>query len=281
MPKLRVGIADVLGAKPLAWGFLKGHHADLFTATEAPPAAIGSMLAEGNLDIALVPALELGKTRGLRVLPDLCVAAPARLRNALLVCRRPIADIRKVAIAEAGRTLQSVLSVVLADSYAISPDFLSIDRKDLVDPVLPAEADAAFLVGADAFRYLESLSDADDSGSSDSEVHQVHDLGAEWRRMTDSPLVLGVWAVRSGITGSELPFYFKSSLRYGLSSLDSVAREVASTLDVASTEIAEYFAEDLSFVLRRPERKALDDLLERAFARGLATHPGPVDVWAD
>ena len=30
MPKLRVGIVNYLNSKPLAWGFLKGHHADLF-----------------------------------------------------------------------------------------------------------------------------------------------------------------------------------------------------------------------------------------------------------
>ena len=54
MPKLRVGIVNYLNSKPLAWGFLKGHHADLFAPTYHPPAMVARMLGQGNLDVGLI-----------------------------------------------------------------------------------------------------------------------------------------------------------------------------------------------------------------------------------
>ena len=48
MPKLRVGIVNFLNSKPLAWGFLKGHHAVLFAPSYHPPALVARMLGQGN-----------------------------------------------------------------------------------------------------------------------------------------------------------------------------------------------------------------------------------------
>ena len=75
MPKLRVGIVNFLNSKPLAWGFLKGHHADLFAPSFHPPAQVARMLSQGNLDVGLIPSIEVQRIPHLRVLPDLCIAA--------------------------------------------------------------------------------------------------------------------------------------------------------------------------------------------------------------
>ena len=91
MPKLRVGIVNFLNSKPLAWGFLKGHHADLFAPSYHPPSLVARLLAQGNLDIGLIPSIEVQRIPNLRVLPDMCVAAQHEVRSVLLVSRVPIA----------------------------------------------------------------------------------------------------------------------------------------------------------------------------------------------
>ena len=48
LPKLRVGIVNFLNSKPLAWGFLKGHHADLFAPSYHPPALVARLLGQGE-----------------------------------------------------------------------------------------------------------------------------------------------------------------------------------------------------------------------------------------
>ena len=69
MAKLRVGIVNYLNSKPLAWGFLKGRHDDLFAPSTHPPARVAELLAAGELDVGLIPSIEVQRIPGLRVMP--------------------------------------------------------------------------------------------------------------------------------------------------------------------------------------------------------------------
>ena len=62
MPKLRVGIVNYLNSKPLAWGFMKGHHADLFAPSYHSPAMVAKLLSQGSLDVG---PTELARSYGL------------------------------------------------------------------------------------------------------------------------------------------------------------------------------------------------------------------------
>ena len=97
MPKLRVGIVNFLNSKPLAWGFLKGHHADLFAPTYHPPAMVARLLGQGALDIGLIPSVEVQRIPGLKILPDLCVASTREVKSVILVSRGPLEQVKRVA----------------------------------------------------------------------------------------------------------------------------------------------------------------------------------------
>jgi predicted solute-binding protein len=210
LPKLRVGIVNFLNSKPLAWGFLKGHHADLFAPSYHPPALVARLLGQGNLDIGLIPSIEVQRIPNLRVLPDMCVAArPERMLG---------------------------------------------------------EADAALIIGDPALRV-------------DRERYQIVDLAAEWSELTGLPFVFAVWAVRPEVEIPDLPFYFKSSLRYGLSSLDTLVRESAAELDLDTSEVRAYLTENLSFFLRHEEIEGLEEFYRRAHAHGLILEPRPIEFW--
>jgi predicted solute-binding protein len=77
----------------------------------------------------------------------------------------------------------------------------------------------------------------------------------------------------------DLPFYFKSSLRYGLSSLDMLVRESAAELGLDSDEVRTYLTENLSFFLRRDEIEGLEEFYRRAHAHGLILEPKPIEFW--
>ena len=104
MPKLRVGIVNYLNSKPLAWGFLKGHHSSQFTPSYHPPALVARLLEQGELDVGLIPSIEVQRIPGLTVLPDLCIAADREVRSVILVARTPVEEIRRVALDHNSRT---------------------------------------------------------------------------------------------------------------------------------------------------------------------------------
>jgi len=122
LPKLRVGIVNFLNSKPLAWGFLKGHHADLFAPSYHPPALVARLLSQGNLDVGLIPSIEVQRIPGLRVLPDLCIAATQEVRSVLMVSKVDPRHVRKVALDQNSRTSVALLRILLRERFGIDPE---------------------------------------------------------------------------------------------------------------------------------------------------------------
>lgn len=264
MPKLRVGIVNFLNSKPLAWGFLKGHHADLFAPSYHPPSMVARLLAQGNLDIGLIPSIEVQRIPNLRVLPDMCVAAHHEVRSVLLVSRVPIPEVRRVALDTNSRTSATLIRILLRERWGLDPEYLH-ERPD--PERMLTEADAALVIGDPALRI-------------DRERYLITDLAAEWKGLTGLPFVFAVWAVRPEVEIPDLPFYFKSSLRYGLSSLDTLVRESAAEMGLDTTEVRSYLTENLSFFLREEEIAGLEEFYRRAYNQGLILEPRPIDFWS-
>jgi chorismate dehydratase len=261
LPKLRVGIVNFLNSKPLAWGFLKGHHADLFAPSYHPPAMVARMLGQGNLDVGLIPSIEVQRIPRLRVLPDICVAARHEVRSVLLLSRCPPEEIRRVALDQNSRTSVALLRILLRERWNVDPEYLH-ERPD--PERMLTEADAALIIGDPALKV-------------DRDRYLVHDLAGEWFALTGLPFVFAVWAVRPEVELPDLSFYFKSSLRYGLSSLDTLVRESAAELNLESSEVREYLTENLSFFLRQDEIEGLEEFYRRAHSHGLILEPKPIE----
>lgn len=264
MPKIRVGIVNFLNSKPLAWGFLKGHHADLFAPSFHPPSMVARLLAQGNLDIGLIPSIEVQRIPNLRVLPDMCVAAHHEVRSVLLVSRVPPEEIRRVALDTNSRTSATLVRILLKERWGLTPEYLH-ERPD--PERMLAEADAALVIGDPALRV-------------DRDRYQIIDLAAEWNTLTGLPFVFAVWAVRPEVEFPDLPFYFKSSLRYGLSSLDTLVRESAAEMELDSSEVRSYLTENLAFFLRQEEIQGLEEFYRRAHEHGLILEPRPIEFWS-
>jgi chorismate dehydratase len=265
VPKLRVGIVNFLNSKPLAWGFLKGHHADLFAPSYHPPAMVARLLSQGNLDVGLIPSIEVQRIPRLKVLPDLCIAATHEVRSVLLVSERPWPEVRRVALDRNSRTSAALARILFRERFGTDPE-MSQERPEL-DRML-TEADAALLIGDAALKV-------------DRERFQILDLAAEWHALTGLPFVFAVWAVRPEVELPELPFYFKSSLRYGLSSLDVLVREAAAQLGLDTAEVRSYLTENLAYFLRDEEIAGLEEFYRRAHAHGLILEPRPIEFWKD
>jgi chorismate dehydratase len=264
LPKLRVGIVNYLNSKPLAWGFLKGHHADLFAPSYHPPAMVARLLGQGSLDVGLIPSIEVQRIPNLRVMPDMCIAARHEVRSVILVSRGPVEEIRRVALDQNSRTSATLVRLLLRERYGLEPEYVH-ERPD--PERMLGEADAALIIGDPALRV-------------DRERYRIIDLAAEWNELTGLPFVFAVWAVRPEVDIPDLPFYFKSSLRYGLSSLDTVVREAAAELNLDSSEVRTYLTENLSFFLREEEIEGLEEFYRRAHSHGLILEPRPIEFWS-
>ena len=262
--RVRVGIVDFLNSRPLAWGFLEGLHSDLFAPSYHPPAIVADRLAAGELDVGLIPAIEVPRIGDLQVLPDLCVASTHEVRSVILVLGRPIEEVQRVALDVSSRSSAALVRILLSDRYGIEPEYVPA-RPDL-DAML-AEADAALVIGDPALAV-------------DLDRHAHLDLAAEWRALTGKPCVFAVWAVRAGVDLEDLGRYFEESLEHGLASLPNIVEQASSELGLAPAAVERYLTRNLSYRLRDEELESLAEYYRRAFAHGLIPRADPLSLWA-
>src|SRR5438094_9119305 len=132
------------------------------------PTELNRRLIAGELDTAPISSIEYARHADrLRLLPRLCVASEGAVDSIQLVSRKPLEQVRAVAV-----TPESATSVVL--TKVLLPEAEHVP--------LGAEADAALLIGDAALK----------SAFEDPTPH--HDLGRLWLERTGLPMVFAVWA---------------------------------------------------------------------------------------
>lgn len=248
-----MGVATRLYSRPLVWGLLKGHHGDLLETTQHPPSLLAQLMAQGSLDVALLSPLQALELDDVLLLPDLCAAADGPSETIYLVSPQPFEDVRSVAVGAENDAAAALLRIVYQEKFGFQPQ-LHLQRPDLDRMLL--SFDAALLTGDAALRQPTSAG-------------QCLDLTAAWREITGLPWVFAVWVAQARVGLPDLPFYFKSSLRYGLSVMDSLVRESAAELDLSADRVREYLAEgQLGWVLRQREQQSLEELYRRIVPLG-------------
>jgi chorismate dehydratase len=259
-PALRVGIVQYLNAWPLAWSFLSGRSPAALAPLYLPPAGVADGLAEGALDVGLIPSAELQRIPGLRVVPGLCIASQHEVKSVLLVSRVPPAALRRVALDESSRTSAVLVRVLLAERWGVRPEVVP-SRPDL-DAMLTV-ADAALLIGDPALRVPRQR-------------FHVVDLAAEWRALTGLPFVFAVWAVAPGVEEGGLAGWLADSLGAGLGELPALVERAAATTGLPADELRTYLSEHLSYHLGAEEQASLDEFFRRAHHHGLLPAPTPL-----
>ena len=262
---LRVGIVDYLNSRPLAWAFrsdsTSGARGPAFEPVYLPPVGVAAGLAGGELDIGLIPSIELLRIEGLRVIPGLCVAATQEVRSVLLVRKGPVETISSVALDENSRTSVALVKILLGQRYGLSPEYRQAPPR--IDAMLET-ADAALVIGDPALKV-------------DRSSHHVSDLAAEWRIWTGLPFVFAVWAVAPGVEFEDgLIDYFSESLACAENDMAELVGEAAAELDLPREELRSYLTENLSYRLGEPELAGLREYHRRAAAMGLVDRLMPV-----
>ncbi len=250
---LRVGIVDFLNSRPLAWGFLQGSFGDAVVATYHPPARVADLLAAGDIDVGLIPSIEVLRIAGVSIVPGTCVAATREARSVLLLSRGPIERVRRLAIDRNSRTSAALTQILLSEVWKVEPELVV----QAVSSCGVAEGfDAALLIGDPALRV-------------DRSSFEVVDLAAAWRSLTGLPFVFAVWAARKDLAAGDLGPLFDRSLREGRLALDVMVEQASSELDLKPSRVRSYLTENLRFDLGAEEVAGLEEFFRRARDYGL------------
>src|SRR5881397_3622964 len=203
------------------------------------PTELNRRLIAGELDTAPISSIEYARHADtLRLLPRLCVASEGAVDSIQLVSRKPLEQVRVVAV-----TPESATSVVL--TKVLLPEAEQVP--------LGEDADAKLLIGDAALK----------SAFEDPTPH--YDLGRLWLERTGLPMVFAVWACPEPLADglAELEDALVASVRIARAEPERLAHESSERYGYPPGFLARYF-EKLRYRFGPRERAGLYTFLELA-----------------
>jgi chorismate dehydratase len=203
------------------------------------PTELNRLLLDGEVDLAPISSIAYARNADrLRILPRLCVSSEGAVDSIQLVSRKPLDQVRTIAV-----TPESATSVVL--TRVLLPE---AEHRPLGE-----EADAKLLIGDAALK----------SAFEDPTPH--YDLGRLWLERTGLPMVFAVWACSDppwpDLNGLEDALV--ASVRRARAEPEQLAREASERYGYPAGFLARYF-EKLRYRFGPRERAGLCTFLEMA-----------------
>jgi chorismate dehydratase len=209
------------------------------------PTELNRRLLAGEADVAPISSIEYARHADeLRLLPRLCVGSEGAVDSIQLVSRKPLEQVRTVAV-----TPESATSVVLTRVLLPEAEHVPLGTE--------ADADAKLLIGDAALK----------SAFEDPTPH--YDLGRLWLERTGLPMVFAVWACREPLRAGlgELEDALVASVRLARAEPEQLAHEASARYGYPAGFLARYF-EKLRYRFGPRERAGLMTFLELAHEAG-------------
>ncbi|MBL6722095.1 MAG: menaquinone biosynthesis protein [Planctomycetes bacterium] len=250
---LRLGSVPYLVGRPLDLGL----EADEGVRYERRvPARLVQGLRGGELDVALVSAIELFRQPGARPVRGLAVAGRGEVDSVQVFLRRPLDQVRRLALDPSSRAAAALVQVLLAEREGGPPEYLEVPLG--TDP-READADAWLRIGDRALEetWLEGLAHWNPS--------------AAWTRSTGLPFVFATWLVTEGAAVGPHLASLHAAAERGVAARRALAEEAAPVLGLPAEDVTRYLVEQCVFTLGDEMGAALQLYGERARALGLAS----------
>ncbi len=248
---LRIGAVSYLNTKPLVYRLAE-------TLPEAElvyelPSRLSAALAAEELDVALVPSIELANHPEWTIVSDACIGCRGPVLSVKLAFRVPPAEVRTLALDEGSRTSAVLAQILLHDLHGIRPQLSSLPIGSEMDD---SEADAVLVIGDRAIRTDESC------------CEEVWDLGDRWCRWAELPFVFAMWVARQGVSTTALAGALGAARDDGCRNLSQIAQDQSAAMRLPLPLVEEYLCENLYFHFGAEQLRGLKLFYERAAALG-------------
>lgn len=247
--RLRVGTVPFLVARPLDCGL---GDEDGITLQPDVPARLVERLRAGELDVALVSSIELFRQPGYRYLDGLAVAGHGFVASVQVFLRKPLDEIRSVAMDPASRAAATLVRTMFAEREGGPPEYLECA---LDEDARAVKADAWLRIGDLALReHLEP------------NPRDVFNPSQAWRERTGLPFVFATWIVRPGVDIEPHLDAFGRARTRGEAKRAEYAEQASQQWNLPLDACRRYLLEECVYEPGAPMRDALAEFQRRAAA---------------
>jgi chorismate dehydratase len=248
----RIGAVSYLNTRPLVYRLTElAPQAELVFDV---PSRLSDALAAGELDVALIPSIELFHSPDYTIVSDACIACRGPVLSVKLLSRVPIPRIRTLALDEGSRTSVVLVQVLLRHRFGLAP---RLEKLPIGARYQESTADAVLLIGDRAIH----------AGSEG--FAEVWDLGDQWCRWAELPFVFAMWAARQGTDLAGVDEALARSRDLGVANLEEIAQREAASVGLEPAACLSYLRDNLHFYLGERERQGLELFHRKAAELGL------------
>ena len=249
---MRIGAVNYLNARPLVVDLPR-------FVPEAEividyPSRLATALAQGQLDIGLVPSIEFRRQSGLAIVSDACIACNGPVRSVRLYTRVELTQVKSLALDEGSRTSAVLAQLLLAERYGDRPRLLPFPLDSALTETI---ADAVVVIGD---RGMLPPGDP---------TLLNYDLGEEWTRWTGLPFVFAMWVARAPVATPELGDRLSAARDSGLTKFAEIAEAAAPEVGLPASECLSYLRDNLRFQFGPRQREGLELYYTLAERNGL------------
>ena len=248
MRRLRISAISYLNTAPLMWDFEHGQAGRDFEISYTLPSSCAKALADGTVDIGIIPAAAYTQIPGLQILPDVAIASRRAVRSILLVSQIPVELVRTVALDTSSLTSVALTKILFEKWLGGGRTFTPMEPD--IEKMLDC-CDAGLVIGDPALQV-------------DRRRYHTVDLAEEWIRYTGKPFVFAFWAVRVEALREadpvlDLGAVFRESRDHGLlpENIDRMSREWAPRVGLSESDVRSYLTENIHYQLDAGCREGL------------------------
>ncbi len=258
--RLKVGAVSYLNSKPLVHGLANAlPHASI---RYDLPSRLADDLAEGRLDVALVPIVEYLRQPEFQLVSNACIACCGPVLSVKLFFRTPPKKVRRMALDEGSRTSAALSQILLMQLHQLQPELVPLPIGSRLEDT---DADAVLLIGDRAMQ------------AKDEAYHEVWDLGDRWCRWAELPFVFAAWVARPDlpVDAGQLAATLEQVRDRGVAGVDEIVASEATRLGLDHQVAHDYLTRNLHFTLGPSERRGMQRFAQLCRSAKLATtcHP--------
>lgn len=241
LKKIKVGIVNYLNTKPLLYGIQHSTVKDELELIEDYPANIARLLADGNIDLGLVPVSVIPRLKEYHIITDYCIGCNGPVASVCLFSEVPIEEIKEVLLDYQSRTSVALAKILLKDYWKIQPKLIDAGPNFLSSV---KGTTAAVIIGD---RALEQRKRSP----------YIYDLGEAWQQHTGLPFVFAAWVSNKKLPEDFIESFNKANKK-GIENINTVVAE--NPYPVFSLQ--QYYTKHINYFLDAEKRKGLEKFIE-------------------
>lgn len=250
----RIAASSYLNTAPLIWSFTRGSRRGEAELTDAAPARCASLVANGDVDAGLVPAIEYQRIPAVAVVPDVCIGSRAPVRSVMLAIRVDnLNEVRRIALDESSRTSAALVKIIFREFLGFEPEWVSC-VPDMAQML--AENDGALIIGDPAMTFAR-------------EGLQVFDLATLWREHTSLGFIFALWMMREQAAPAARRIDFGAARDEGLARTEEIVDFYEPLLGLSRDDLRTYLHENISFSMNEELRAGLELYFKLAQKHGI------------